>query len=561
MKKIAIVCLTDDQEQSLQSLRNLASVHVLPQVQEVSGELESRRAELAALDGLKNFLSGLDTGALRQNRATAEDGFACRQECLKLMDAWKHGTDELAQLDDAIRRLSPWGQFNRDVFEKLQKIGWHYALVVRNNFPGAEKWFEELQNKPEGAVELVVSRTEDSIYSVIVSPVSLENVDLPLASFPMGDDLAALKSRRESVQRIVDESMEALKDHAVNDMAALDAEKRRLSSEEAFFAARDGMGRSGAKLCYLQGFVPEANLDALKACAQKNGWALRTEEVSSDDPEVPTKIVYPKHFGMAKTVLDFIGVLPAYNEADISVAVLIFLSIFCGMLVGDAGYGVLFCSLTALGLTKALKGGNEESIHGMQLLLGMSVCTLVWGALSGNWFGLQWGGISWLTDNERGQLNTQLFCFFLAAIHLSMAHLWKIHLSSGIRDRLGNLGWAIFLWANFFTVKALLIDHSFENFTIPKYLYIIGGALIVLCRINWTHIGDAIYSLNDMGSMMWSGNKLLLPIGILVILAGHLLNISMAAMSVLVHGIRLNTLEFSGHIGVEWGGREYRPFR
>ena len=48
---------------------------------------------------------------------------------------------------------------------------------------------------------------------------------------------------------------------------------------------------------------------------------------------------------------------------------------------------------------------------------------------------------------------------------------------------------------------------------------------------------------------------------LVIVLAGHLLNVAMALMSVLVHGIRLNTLEFSGHIGVEWGGRPYRPFR
>lgn len=591
MKKIAIVCLADEQEQSLQALRRLASVHVIPQVQEVSGDLESRRAERAELESLKNFLASLEIGKARPSRASSSEASECRQDCLRLWDTWKRKTDELSQLDDAIRNLEPWGQFSRETLERLQARGWHYALISRNNFPGAEKWFSELPGKPDGAVELVVACSEDKIFSLVISPESLDGLDLPRATFPMGDDLGELKSRREETRRIVDESIAALKDHAINDAEALESESRRLENEEAFFAARDGMGRSGSRLCFLQGFVPDENLEALTACARKNCWALRVEEVAEDDPEVPTKIVFPKHFGMAKTVLDFIGVLPAYNEADISVAVLIFLSIFCGMLVGDAGYGVIFCGLTAWGLCKVTKSGDEEKIHGMQLLLGMSVCTLIWGALSGNWFGLQFGGISWLTDNDRGQLNTQLFCFFLAAIHLSLAHLWKARLDTGIRARLGNLGWAIFLWANFFTVKALLIDHSFANFTIPTYMYGIGGALIVLCGINWTSMGDVIYSpftfinsvgdvlsyiriyavglssvyiaraFNDMGAMVWSGNKLLLPIGLAVILAGHMLNIAMAAMSVLVHGIRLNTLEFSGHIGVEWGGREYRPFK
>jgi len=31
-------------------------------------------------------------------------------------------------------------------------------------------------------------------------------------------------------------------------------------------------------------------------------------------------------------------------------------------------------------------------------------------------------------------------------------------------------------------------------------------------------------------------------------------------LSVLVHGVRLNTLEFSGHAGITWSGTAYKPF-
>jgi V/A-type H+-transporting ATPase subunit I len=31
-------------------------------------------------------------------------------------------------------------------------------------------------------------------------------------------------------------------------------------------------------------------------------------------------------------------------------------------------------------------------------------------------------------------------------------------------------------------------------------------------------------------------------------------------MGVLVHGVRLNTLEFSAHLGLQWSGTAYRPF-
>ena len=35
----------------------------------------------------------------------------------------------------------------------------------------------------------------------------------------------------------------------------------------------------------------------------------------------------------------------------------------------------------------------------------------------------------------------------------------------------------------------------------------------------------------------------------------------LSALSVVVHGIRLNILEFSSHLGMEWSGIRYDPFK
>ena len=47
---------------------------------------------------------------------------------------------------------------------------------------------------------------------------------------------------------------------------------------------------------------------------------------------------------------------------------------------------------------------------------------------------------------------------------------------------------------------------------------------------------------------------------VLILLVGHGLNLAMAGLSVLVHAVRLNTLEFSNHKGIGWAGYAYRPF-
>jgi V/A-type H+-transporting ATPase subunit I len=52
-----------------------------------------------------------------------------------------------------------------------------------------------------------------------------------------------------------------------------------------------------------------------------------------------------------------------------------------------------------------------------------------------------------------------------------------------------------------------------------------------------------------------------IPCLLLILLAGHGMNLLMGALSILVHAVRLNTLEFSNHKGVSWSGFAYRPFR
>ncbi len=48
---------------------------------------------------------------------------------------------------------------------------------------------------------------------------------------------------------------------------------------------------------------------------------------------------------------------------------------------------------------------------------------------------------------------------------------------------------------------------------------------------------------------------------VLILLIGHGLNIVMGLLSVVVHGVRLNLLEFSGQLGMEWAGIAYHPFK
>ena len=56
------------------------------------------------------------------------------------------------------------------------------------------------------------------------------------------------------------------------------------------------------------------------------------------------------------------------------------------------------------------------------------------------------------------------------------------------------------------------------------------------------------------------GHAILFIAAIVLLGFGHGLNMILNLLSVIVHGVRLNTLEFSQHLGVSWSGKKYQPF-
>jgi len=66
-------------------------------------------------------------------------------------------------------------------------------------------------------------------------------------------------------------------------------------------------------------------------------------------------------------------------------------------------------------------------------------------------------------------------------------------------------------------------------------------------------------TVNTMAGPMF-GKMILVIVAVILLVFGHGLNMILNLLSVIVHGVRLNTLEFSTHLGMTWSGTKYRPF-
>jgi len=92
---------------------------------------------------------------------------------------------------------------------------------------------------------------------------------------------------------------------------------------------------------------------------------------------------------------------------------------------------------------------------------------------------------------------------------------------------------------------ALSIVNNFTDVVSYVRLFAVGLAGIA--------ISDTVNTLSGL----FGGDNFIVKM--VIIFFGHTINILLGPISVLVHGIRLNVLEFSGHAGLTWSGSSYKP--
>ena len=226
----------------------------------------------------------------------------------------------------------------------------------------------------------------------------------------------------------------------------------------------------------------------------------------------------------------------------------------------------------------------------MRLSLVLAAATIIWGALSGSWFGCQLGGLRVLTDTKVKNASVQVFCFALALAQLSLGHLWKAWRGSW-RERLANLGWIMILCGNFMTAVKMIARPDWFQSALLFSFYVPGLLLVILFAVNWKNIANVFQfpfdiinsftdvlsyirlfavglsgayiagTFNDMAVDVAKASPWLIIVAVICIVAGHGLNLALGMMSVLVHAVRLNTLEFSNHTGLTWSGSAFKPFK
>lgn len=577
MKKLTLLCTRSSQEKTLAALRDLGVVHLTHVQPPESADLDQARNRLVYVRRVLEVLRKHP-----QSEPSNEPVDTVIEKVWKLI----HRRVELEEKREMLRLeqqyLLPFGEFSPDTVRELARRG----IAVRF-FQASVK---DSVSLPEGCVLKELHRERGTVTYAAISRAGVElNVqEMPLPERP----LSAVNEDLSKTEHDLTRTDEAFGLYA-GDRARIASAAQQSEDAVYYLEARAGMGTDGAVI-YLQGFFPQEQEAAVRKAAGLNGWAVIVRDVSEED-DPPTLLRSPKWVRPINAVFQMIGVMPGYHEVDISALFLIFFSLFFAMLVGDAGYGIIFLVLTVFGKIKFRKAPQDV----FNLLLITSVCTMVWGVLTGTYFGLsnipaplKQLRLGWLTGPE-ADAHIMWLCFLIGAVHLTIAHAWNAVRICNTWQVLAQIGWIGSTWTMFFAARTLVLNAPFPPimggvltasvvlivlFMTPMHkmksewfnhvilpLNIVSNFVDVVSYVRLFAVGVASFALANAFNQMAMNvgfNSFLSGLGAaLIIFFSHLLNIVLSAMGIMVHGIRLNTLEFSGHIGVQWAGRKYNPFR
>jgi len=599
LKHLTLLCVASDRELTLERLHDLGVVHLnLAAVD--SENLRHAQARLAAAQHALKILADahahapvwpttigphrihgheMDVDALLN--AQLPTITAKIDAVLHVAELRQSLINEAERLDRDIALYLPFGDFDVELPSRLAEQG---LPVLLFRAPVNTTFVE-----PEGVLIEEFGADDKFTYCVMIGkgelPETCERLDPPQA--PVSMLQARYRQALEKAERIT----ARLKLGYAN-RTPLEKEIIRLTDVRDFATASDTMQSHGA-IAWITGWMPSEREDLLREAAAEHAWGILIRDPEPSELP-PTLLRPPRLFSPMLTLFKALGISPAYNEADVSVPFFCFFSIFFAMLVGDGGYGILIFLLTLYARKKHPQAPRAPFV----LLYCFSAATVVWGALSDTWFGTHPAFASnavslWLNHPDKGINNTMLVCFTLGVIHLSVARIWNAISMFPDTKFLAQAGWVGVIWFMYcmackvvgifpaphfiyyvFGVSLVLIfaftlkkselkDHGIELGMMPLNIVSCLGDIISYVRLFAVGLASVKVAENfnsmaiNLDLPLWVK---IIPM-VLILLIGHGLNFAMAGLSILVHAVRLNTLEFSNHKGVSWSGFAFKPFK
>ena len=606
MTKYSFVLLTGEKDGFLEQLQELGVVDISRSVKPIDEDSSEMLAKATKAKKTLEFLESVDYTKDADYEAIAQTTTDIEGNPVEFVDKCRSRISELnsdlANVSKQANARLPWGEYDKTALDGLADHGYKVRYYCVDNKRFDPSWADMY---PLQIVEDNGSRT----WFVTVAPKD------EAYSFPVQETAAPEGTYAEAVaqtKHIKDEIIKckagllnakdyipAIKESCNDDLVELD----RYLAENASVGAAEDM------LTVFTGFAPVDNDAELAEAFDKMGVLYIKEDAAQED-NPPIKLRNNWFTRQFECFTEMYG-MPVYSEFDPTPVLAPFYLLFFAMCLGDAGYGIVLLLFGLLMNKGLVKVSMFDGLGNIISLLGAG--TMVVGTVLGTFFGIGLYDAAWVPEWLKsimivgnvdvpgvGILNIQmLLAMGIGIFHICVAMTVKAICYTkrfGIKENIATWGWLLLIVGG--VLIGLLSLVKFLSADAAKWAIIAVGGISALAiyifntpgrnpLINvgaglWDTynmatgiLGDVLsylrlFALGLAGGMLGQAfNDLAMSVKgdsvvtwlpfVMILLAGHVINILLSSLGAFVHPMRLTFMEYFKNAGYEGKGAAYNP--
>ncbi len=590
LRKLTLAGLLREKTQVLEQMQALGCLHLVS-LAGVSREPEETPPQHAV--SARRALRYLTETSNKRRQVRSGKGFDMDRIVARVLASQQRlrvVTDRRDALVVRIAEIEPWGDFSFPPADALAGcMLWFYIVPERQM---------HLLNALTTPWHVVHKDNRQSWVAVI------DPQEPPRDALPVPRTHTGAVSLSELVKQLEDTELE-LEDAEAERLALtrwiyLMSRSLDRAEDQAVLRHAEAQTRDAEALFLVQGWVAEDDVARVTELADGHGLAVLLEDPEPSD-RPPTLLDNPEQLAAGEDLVGFYQ-MPAYGSWDPSQVLFFSFAAFFAMILADAGYAAVLGVLLGAYWRRLDQShlGRRLRILGA-VLVGVAFC---YGVLVGSYFGVSpppeslWARFRLLDVKD---FDTMMkLCVAIGVLHLVLANLQQAALKRGRITAWAHVGWIGVMLGGF----ALWLGGAVGA---PHWLEISGrwtlglglGAVFVFgserpvrdARSALLWVLDGLQGLSNVtkifgdvlsylrlfalglasASLALTFNDLArqvaaevpglgLLFAILILLVGHVLNLLLSVMSGVVHGLRLNFIEF-----YNWAllgeGYPFRPFR
>lgn len=637
MKKAKIVILKEDEEAVLKALQRIGELMVI-HTEDSQETLDSSKEEAFAqrsqrsLQTLKPYVE--KKGMFDQSKffdVDYQDFVKPNLDSQKTLEQIEQADEKISRLkgeidaaNEFIKTLSPW----KGLDGKLSTIYNSKYTVVHTGYVSnklLDAFMAQLKDL-ESDVKLFGQQDDNQAVMIVNWYEDDEKVMESIKS--SGYMESSLPNEEKTIHELIVEKEKVISNNT-KEITKVEGQLKELAAKqkdlqifndqmETEVALKQTPFHTTNQTAYIEGWCKAKKTETIKEAISS---ATKYYDVEFLDPtkddDVPVALENNKFVSNFESLTDQYS-HPSKSDLDPNPIMSVWYWIIFGMMMGDAGYGLILLIGTLL-MKKFMKpkGGFAKLVN---IIMYGSITTIIWGVLWGSYFGVsEIAGhnlVIWFNPQSRATTMLVL-TMMIGVVHLSFGLIMKCVMNfkegkplDGIFD---NLSWVIVLIGMSLAlsdfVYGLINDinpvtglpmgiFTAVKVTIPSSVTTAGliilavGLLIVLCTAGrekkgigkvtgglggvygiTSYLSDVLsysrilalamsgaiiaYVMNFLANMV-QGGVIGWILSLVIYLVGHIFNIAMSLLSAYVHDSRLQYIEFYGKF-YDGGGIDFKP--